>query len=92
MIPRLFWRDGGAAALWPCNQQSVFVLLSISLLQRADACIGCGKCAESCPAHTIRIQDRKAVIAYQNCIHCFCCHEMCPRQAVDIRRRGIFDL
>lgn len=51
MIPRLFWRDGGAAALWPCNQQSVFVLLSISLLQRADACIGCGKCEEACPQY-----------------------------------------
>ena len=55
-------------------------------------CIACGKCAESCPAHTIRILERKAVIAYPNCIRCFCCHEMCPKQAVDIRRLGIFDL
>ena len=55
-------------------------------------CIGCGKCAESCPAHTIQILERKAVIAYPNCIRCFCCHEMCPKQAVDIRRLGIFDL
>lgn len=60
-------------------------------IRRKD-CIGCGKCAESCPAHTIRILERKAVIAYPNCIRCFCCHEMCPKQAVDIRRLGIFDL
>lgn len=60
-------------------------------IRRKD-CIGCGKCAESCPAHTIQILERKAVIAYPNCIRCFCCHEMCPKQAVDIRRLGIFDL
>ncbi len=60
-------------------------------IRRKD-CIGCSKCAESCPAHTIQILERKAVIAYPNCIRCFCCHEMCPKQAVDIRRLGIFDL
>ena len=59
---------------------------------RTKSCVGCGKCAESCPAHTIQIRERKAVINYQNCIRCFCCHEMCPKQAIDIRRLGIFDL
>lgn len=53
-------------------------------------CVGCGKCAESCPQHTIRIQGGKAVIRYQNCIRCFCCHEMCPKHVVDIKRLGLF--
>ncbi|MBC8611538.1 DUF362 domain-containing protein [Massilimaliae timonensis] len=58
---------------------------------RKRDCIGCGKCAQSCPAKTIRIQDKKAVISYQRCIHCFCCHEMCPVKAIDIKRTKLFD-
>ena len=59
-------------------------------IRRRD-CVGCGKCAESCPAKTIAIRDRKAVIDYRKCIHCFCCHEMCPVRAIDIKRTRLFD-
>ena len=53
---------------------------------RRKECVGCGKCAESCPQHTIAIQEGKAVIDYKQCIRCFCCHEMCPKHVIDIRR------
>lgn len=53
---------------------------------RKKDCVGCGKCAESCPQHTISIQEGKAVIDYRKCIRCFCCHEMCPKHVIDIRR------
>lgn len=59
---------------------------------RTKDCVGCGKCAESCPRHTIRIREKKAEIHYQECIRCFCCHEMCPKRAIDIRRLGLFNL
>lgn len=59
---------------------------------RRSACMGCGKCAESCPRHTIAIQAHKAVIDYSRCIRCFCCHEMCPHRAIDIRRFRLFGL
>ncbi len=49
-------------------------------------CIGCGKCAESCPAHTIKIVERKAVIDYDKCIRCYCCHEMCPQKTIKLSR------
>lgn len=55
-------------------------------------CIGCGRCAESCPPHTIAMQDKKAVIDYSNCIKCYCCHEMCPAKAIDIKRPGLLRL
>lgn len=55
-------------------------------------CVGCGKCAESCPRHTIEIKNGKAEIDYKNCIHCFCCHEMCPRHVIGVRRLGAFRL
>lgn len=54
-------------------------------------CIGCGKCAESCPQHTIAIQNGKAEIDYKNCIRCFCCHEMCPKHVVGVKRLGLFN-
>ncbi len=57
---------------------------------RTKDCIGCGKCAESCPAKTIDIVERKAIIHYQKCIQCFCCHEMCPVKAIDIEAKGLW--
>ena len=58
-------------------------------VRKAD-CIGCGRCAESCPVHTINIKAGKAVIRKAPCIRCFCCHEMCPVHAVDIRKNIVF--
>lgn len=55
-------------------------------------CIGCGKCAEICPASVITVTDKKAHIAPRACIRCFCCHEMCPVKAIDIRHFGAFRL
>lgn len=51
-----------------------------------EKCIGCGRCAESCPAHTIDIRNKKAVIDLSKCISCFCCQEMCPVKAIDVKR------
>ena len=79
------------ALLRPLAQKAARWIQPRPRIRRRD-CIGCGKCAQSCPAHTIRIQQHKAVISYENCIRCFCCHEMCPEQAVEIRRLGVFDL
>ena len=59
---------------------------------REKECVGCGRCEESCPQHTIRIRDGKAKIDYKNCIRCFCCHEMCPKHVIDIRRWSLLHL
>jgi len=48
-------------------------------------CVGCGKCAESCPKHLITIVDRKAQIQRKHCISCFCCQEMCPARAIEAK-------
>ncbi len=49
-------------------------------------CIGCGKCAESCPPHIIKIENGKAKFTTKGCISCFCCQEMCPAHAIKVRR------
>ncbi len=56
-----------------------------------DKCVGCGKCAESCPAHIIEIKEnrkgkKKAVFQKKGCISCFCCQEMCPMKAIEVRK------
>lgn len=66
---------------------------------RASVCIGCGKCAESCPAHTITLERvkkgasrRRAHIHRKACLRCFCCQEMCPVKAIDTHKSLIIRL
>ena len=52
-------------------------------------CVGCGKCAEVCPAKAIEIKNKKAVIDKKKCITCFCCQEFCPKGAMKVHRTAI---
>ena len=54
-----------------------------------SGCIGCGKCAEVCPAKAIAIKKRRAVIDRSSCIRCFCCQEFCPVGAMRVRRTPV---
>lgn len=51
-----------------------------------NKCIGCGKCAESCPSKIIYFTGGKAHMPRKNCISCFCCQEMCPVDAIGAKR------
>ena len=71
--------------------QRPFLFFASKLLKsypqlKKDVCIGCGKCAESCPAHVIRIEKGKAKFRKKGCISCFCCQEMCPAKAISVRK------
>ena len=56
---------------------------------RKNACVGCGKCRDICPAHTIAIRNKKAVIDRKHCIKCFCCQEFCPVGAMRVHRSPV---
>ncbi len=56
------------------------------------ACVGCGRCRDVCPAHTIAIENKKAVIDRKQCIKCFCCQEFCPVGAMRVHRSPVAKL
>lgn len=75
----------------PAFLQKPFTALMSKLLKsypklQPDLCVGCGKCAESCPAHVIDIKNRKAHFRRKGCISCFCCQEMCPMKAIAVKK------
>ena len=56
------------------------------------ACIGCGKCAQVCPAKAIAMRGGKPRIRRSVCIHCFCCQEFCPKGAMRVSRHAVMKL
>lgn len=47
-------------------------------------CVGCGLCAETCVAHNIRLNGKKAEIISRDCLMCGQCSAVCPKAAITI--------
>ncbi len=72
-VKRLFGKIAGA------------VLKTRPVLKSKD-CVGCGVCADICPAKAIVIVNKKAKVNRKSCIRCFCCQEFCPKSAMKVHR------
>ena len=55
----------------------------------AGECVGCGQCAQICPAKAIKMEDKLPCIDRGKCIRCFCCQEFCPKGAMKVARPPI---
>jgi len=54
-----------------------------------DACIGCGKCVEICPANVYGMVEKKPeVIAEDACTFCGVCADQCPKEAIKIEMKA----
>lgn len=58
------------------------------MLKPAD-CVGCGVCANICPAKAIDMSSGKPDIDRKKCIRCFCCQEFCPKSAMVVHRTAV---
>ena len=47
----------------------------------SETCVGCGKCASSCPAANIRLVDSRPEWG-TNCYSCCACYHICPTRAI----------
>ncbi len=55
-------------------------------------CTGCGKCVKHCPADTISIVEKKAIIGSEKCIGCGQCAHQCPEDIITLsfNERNVF--
>ena len=48
-----------------------------------DLCIGCGKCAETCPSSAVTVETKISSIDFNACKGCGECLRICPAHAID---------
>lgn len=87
----LFTKGGRGYCLFLCpvgTYNSLFHLLgcfvpgAFAMQVREKSCVGCTKCAQSCPMRAIKMAAHKARIDRRLCIVCGKCAHGCPKKAI----------
>ena len=82
----VFFHKAGTGAIGKVVDKIMFQALTPCPKVKKNECIGCGKCANICPAKAIRMENKLPTIDRKACIHCFCCQEFCPKGAMGVSR------
>lgn len=66
----------------PVNRVFYRFVIKAGPFRATDACVGCGRCAETCVLGNIALREGKPVWG-NVCTHCMACICGCPKQAVE---------
>lgn len=75
-------RITGSAAAGKAGLAAYHLCQSTKKFYADDKCVGCGRCAELCPAGAIRIEGGKPVWIKDKCFKCCGCINRCPAHAI----------
>lgn len=79
---------GCPLSCWWChNPESIS--MTPAVLFRAERCIGCGKCAESCAEGAIALSGGRLSFDGALCVGCGACEEACPAGARELCGRAM---
>ena len=57
----------------------------VSLSLDEEKCVGCGKCAETCPHGVFSVTGNKArIVEKDSCMECGACALNCPAEAIEV--------
>lgn len=77
---------GSGGALSSLTGAVIERALSAKPAVQPKKCVGCGVCANTCPARAIEIRAHLPHFDRKKCIRCFCCQEFCPKGAMVVHR------
>lgn len=78
----VFFKGCPLRCLWCCNPESQRPEPEIS--HNSNLCLKCGRCANNCPNHAIRMTENGPVINREICVNCGSCTKECYPQAIKL--------
>lgn len=76
----IFFKGCPLRCQW-CHNPETY-LSERELCYKAEKCIGCGRCVETCSQQGLTLKEEGLEYQSDICLHCFACAENCPAKAL----------